>query len=416
MKQNKMAKENGINILMFAASFPPPAVGGSTEYLYNIVKNLPSHTVTINTANAFPDQSVKFDKSFPQVVIRNNFIHHPMEAYKRSKWRRIWHYIAWPVVAFRLILKQRPDIVHIGEANTAGIAALIASKLLKIPYLHYVYAEEITLYSSNWLRIKLFWFIVNRAQAVVTVSEYTRKLLIAGGVLPERIHKLIPAVSIEKSKNVTLDQMDSLRKQYGLENNRVLLTVGALKERKGQAAVIEALPAIIQNFPNVKYVMAGSGELEMELRQKAQDLGLVAHVVFAGRIDNEELSCLYELCDLFIMPHRQVPSTLDTEGCPTVFLEASAHGKPVIGGNAGGVSDAILDKQTGFIIDGTDANEIALTVCKLLKDINLSNRLGLAGREYTRDLNPKNNAKAVLKININVINNMKVHFFEDGIK
>jgi phosphatidylinositol alpha-1,6-mannosyltransferase len=396
-----------LRILLFAASFPPPAVGGSIEYLYNIFKNMPPQSVTINTANAFSKQAVIFDKSFPQRLIRNNFIHHPVEAYKRCKWRRAWQYIAWPAVAFWLILKQRPDIVHIGEGNTTGIAALLSNKLLKIPYLHYVYAEEILLYRSNWLRNKLFWVAVRGAQAVVTVSEYSRHLLIAGGVLPERIHKLVPAVGVEKCMKVTSEQVGSIRQRYGLENNHVLLTVGALKERKGQATVIEALPKIISHYPNVKYVMAGSGEQEVALHQRTHDLGLGAHVVFAGRIDNEELNCLYEICDMFIMPHRQVPSTLDTEGCPTVFLEASAHGKPVIGGNAGGVADAILDGRTGFIIEGTDANAIATTVCTLLGNSDLSKRMGQAGRENVHNLDPARNATVVWSISEGVVINRK---------
>ena len=396
-----------MKILLFAASFPPPAIGGSVEYLFNIVKNMPPQTVTINTADAFPEQAIIFDKSLSQRLIRYSFIHHPMEAHKRSKWRRAWHYIAWPVVAFWLILKQRPDIVHIGEANTAGLAAFLTSRLLKIPYLHYVYAEEITLYSSNKLRNKLFWIAVRGAQAIVTVSEYSRNLLIDGGVLPLRIHKLVPAVGIEKCMSVTLEQISSVRQRYGLEKNYVLLTVGALKERKGQITVIEALPRIISHYPNVKYVLVGSGEQEESLRQRVQDLRLDQYVVFAGRVDNELLNCLYEICDIFIMPHRKVPTTLDTEGCPTVFLEASAHGKPVIGGNAGGVADAILDGCTGFIIEGTDVNAVATSVCTLLGNPYLSKRMGQAGREYARSFNPARNAAVVWKISEDVVNNMK---------
>lgn len=370
---------------------------------------MPPHTVTINTANAFPEQAATFDRIFPQRLIRNNFIHHPMEAYKRSKLRRAWHYIAWPAVAFWMILKQRPDIVHIGEGNTAGLGALLASKLLNIPYLHYVYAEEITLYSSSWLRSKLFWLAVRKAHAIITVSEYTRNLLIDGGVFPERIHKILPSVGVDKCKEVPSGQLDSLRKHYGVEKNLVLLTVGALKERKGQATVIEALPAIISAYPNVKYIMAGSGEMEETLRQSVKDLCLGEHVIFAGRIDNETLNGLYEISDIFVMPHRLVPNTLDTEGCPTVFLEASAHGKPVIGGNAGGVADAILDLRTGYIIDGTDANEVAIAVCSLLKNPDLANSFGQAGCEYVRDLNPARNAAVAWGISEDVVNNMQHH-------
>jgi len=394
---------DNMKILLFAASFPPPDIGGSTEYLHNIVKNMPLNTVTINTANAFPEQAIAFDSLFGQRIIRSNFIHHPMEAYRRSKLQRAWQYVAWPVVAFWRIIKERPDIVHIGEANMTGLSALFASWLLKIPYLHYVYAEELTEYKSNWLRNELFWLGVRRAQAIVTVSEYSRHMLVAGGVLPERIHKVLPAIGAEKCERISFEKTTSLRKRYGVENNRVLLTAGALKERKGQATVIEALPIIMRLYPTIKYIMAGSGEKEVALRQRVQDLGLGDHVVFAGRVDNEELNGLYEICDVFVMPHRQVQATLDTEGCPTVFLEASAHGKPVIGGNAGGVADAILDGRTGFIIDGTNTKEIADSVCMLLENPGLSKSMGQAGCEYTRNLTPERNADSVWQISKDVV-------------
>ena len=103
------------------------------------------------------------------------------------------------------------------------------------------------------------------------------------------------------------------------------------------------------------------------------------------------------------MPHRQIKNTLDTEGCPTVFLEASSHGKPVIGGNAGGVSDAIINGQTGYIIDGTDQVALEGIILKLLTNEDLSKKMGEAGRRYTMALTPLNNADKVLQISMKVV-------------
>lgn len=396
-----------MKILLFAASFPPPNVGGSTQYLFNIVENLPANTVVVHTGNPFPEESREFDHKFRHKIIRHDFIHHPMEAHKRNGVRRALQYLIWPFVAFWLISRERPNIVHVGEGNTAVLGALAAKLFLNIPYLQYVYAEEITQYSNTWLRNKLFWMGARTANAIITVSEYSKQLLLDGGISFRLIHKIVPSISDEKCNEVSTEEKKLCRQMYAIEDSAVLLTVGAIKERKGQESVIDALPKIISHHPNVRYVIAGSGSTEEEgkLRKKVKNLNLENIVTFTGRVDNDVINTLYEVCDIFIMPHRQVANTLDTEGCPTVFLEASAHGKPVIGGDAGGVADAIMDNQTGFIIDGTNIDIITSTVCRLLDNRELRDQMGNAGRHYVRDFRPSKNAQKVWYISSALVDN-----------
>jgi phosphatidylinositol alpha-1,6-mannosyltransferase len=176
-----------------------------------------------------------------------------------------------------------------------------------------------------------------------------------------------------------------------------------LVERKGHATVIKALPAILQLFPTVRYVIVGTGPEESRLKELVRQAGLQEYVLFTGGIDNNELSCWYEVCDIFVMPHRSLPASRDTEGCPTVFLEAGAHGKPVIGGRDGGVADAILHDRTGFIIDGKDNVKLAETVCLLLKTPDLAARMGAAGRAYVATLRPESRAAAVWSLSCRLV-------------
>jgi len=391
-----------MKILIFTASFPPPSAGGSIEYIFNIVSNLPRGSVVVHTSNADPLKARELDKSFPQRIIRNSFIIHVQEALKRRflvrKLASLLQYILWPVVGLWLIIRERPDIIHIGEHNFAGVAARLAQRLLGIPYIFYTYAEEIPILSKRRLHNKIFLAILRRANIVITVSEYTRELLIQIGVSAARIIKILPAVSRNKRFVATSEQVETIRRKYNLVNHKVLLTVGALEERKGHSAVIRALPDLKETFPDLKYIVVGTGPREKELKQEVEETGLSRQVIFTGRTDDIELSCLYEICDIFIMPHRQIETTLDTEGCPTVFLEASAHGKPVIGGNAGGVADAILDKRTGLIIDGKDARNVQIAISQLLQNPDWASALGRAGREYVSHLTPESNAGKVLEL------------------
>ncbi|MDR3725094.1 MAG: glycosyltransferase family 4 protein [Terracidiphilus sp.] len=391
-----------MKILLFAQSFPPPSAGGSVQYIATIFSLLPHQTAVIVTGNAEPALAQQFDAGYPQRILRFSFIAHVLRGYKVSKIARICEYLLWPLTAGWLILRERPQVVHIGEFNAASIAVLVAKKLLRVPYVMFTYAEEITYITGRPMYLRLLKRVLCNADAVITVSDYTVDILRELGVDSTRIHKVLPAVGREKLVAAAEDA-DAIRKRYSLRNCRVLLTVGRLVERKGHATVIEALTTILQSFPTVRYVIVGTGPDEDKLKKMVRQAGLQNYVLFTGEIDNNELACWYEICDIFVMPHRSLPVSRDTEGCPTVFLEASAHGKPVIGGRDGGVTDAILHDRTGFIIDGTDASKLAESVCYLLRTPEHAARMGAAGRAYVATLSAGSRAAAIQEINARVI-------------
>ena len=388
-----------MKILLFAQSFPPPAGGGSVQYIANIFSALPSQTAIIVTANAEPVLAKQFDTGFPQRIIRFPFIAHVLRGNTVSKIARAREYLLWPLVAGWLILRERPQVVHIGEFNAACIAALIAKKLLRIPYVLFTYVEELTYIAGRPTYLRLLKKVIRNADAIVTVSDYSIAVLRELGADPMRIHKILPAVGRNKLV-VAAEEVDAIRMKYSLRDMHVLLTVGRLEKRKGHATVIEALHTILLSLPDTRYVIVGTGSEESKLKEQVRCAGLKDYVLFTGEIDDDELACWYEICDIFVMPHRSLPEIRDTEGCPTVFLEASAHGKPVIGGKDGGVMDAILQDRTGFIIDGTDVSKLAERVCCLLKSPELAARMGTAGRAYVATLGPESRAAAINQINV----------------
>jgi phosphatidylinositol alpha-1,6-mannosyltransferase len=393
-----------MKILLFAQSFPPPSAGGSVQYIANIFSALPPQMAVIVTGNAEPALARQFDSGFPQRIIRFPFIAHVLRGQKVSKIARAREYLLWPLTAGWLILRERPQVVHIGEFNVASIAALIAKKLLRIPYVLFTYVEELTYITGRPIYLRLLKKVLRNADAIITVSDYSIGVLQELGADPTHIHKVLPAVGRDKLV-VAAEDVDAIRMKYSLRDFRVLLTVGRLEKRKGHATVIEALPAILLSLPATRYVIVGTGSEESKLKEQVRRAGLEDYVLFTGGIDDDELACWYEICDIFVMPHRSLPEIRDTEGCPTVFLEASAHGKPVIGGRDGGVADAILHERTGFIIDGKDASKLAESVCYLLKTPELAARMGAAGRAYASTLGPESRAAAIQQINIQLTGN-----------
>jgi len=164
-------------------------------------------------------------------------------------------------------------------------------------------------------------------------------------------------------------------------NDRVLLTVGNLVPRKGHDMVIRALPSVLRSVPNVTYLVVSSDFRNFESLDKlAREVGVRDRLVFASDVAMADLPRVYGLCDLFVMPSRAVLEKCDVEGFGIVFLEAAACEKPVIAGRSGGIPDAVLDGETGLLVDPHSADEIASCIVRLLEDPSLCAALGARGR------------------------------------
>jgi phosphatidylinositol alpha-1,6-mannosyltransferase len=148
--------------------------------------------------------------------------------------------------------------------------------------------------------------------------------------------------------------------------------------------VIEALPEIIKKVPNVIYLICGKGPHKKKLISLVNKNNLSDYVKFLGQLPQEDLTAYYQLCDVFIMPSRQLPNG-DVEGFGIVFIEANLFGKPVIGGRSGGIPEAILDGQTGVLVNPIDIINIADAAIQLLTDKTLSQRLGQQGQIRARN-------------------------------
>ena len=118
------------------------------------------------------------------------------------------------------------------------------------------------------------------------------------------------------------------------------------------------------------------------LKNTAKQLGVTNHVIFTGRVQHIDLPDYICLGEVFAMPVRSRFAGLEVEGLGIVYLEASACGVPVIVGNSGGATDAVIDGVTGLLVDGSDTDQIADAVCKLLTDQSRAKAMGLAGRGW----------------------------------
>ena len=170
--------------------------------------------------------------------------------------------------------------------------------------------------------------------------------------------------------------------KYQLEGRRVIVCVARLVHRKGQDQLIKALPSILEKFPDAILLIVGQGPIEQMLRNSARQLGITHKVIFTGRVPHGDLADYICLGEVFAMPVRSRFFGFEVEGLGIAYLEASACGLPVVVGNSGGATDAVIDQVTGLSVDGTNVNEITDAICRLLADPAKAQAMGQAGRGW----------------------------------
>ena len=187
----------------------------------------------------------------------------------------------------------------------------------------------------------------------VSISRYTLERFAAWSYLRPSQLRILPN-AIDLGRYRMADKPVRLIESLGLRDRRILLTLGRIEssERyKGHREIIGLLPRLREIFPDLVYVIAGSGNDVAYLRSAADEAGVRDHVVFAGRIPSADVVDLYNLADAFAMPSTG-------EGFGFVFLEAAACGVPVLGGRVDGSRDALRDGLLGAAVDPRDTEEL----------------------------------------------------------
>lgn len=358
--------------MLFLTERFPPSEGGSRVYYYNLCKNYHKDSVIVLTKKV--EGAEDFDRTVPFKVIRKG---KPLPNWKYYQLPRM---VPLLFRTIHLTIKENIGVIHCGDFFPAGAVGLVLKKLFGKPYVYYVHGEGYTWFDQFRFQPKIRKVILKNADVIVAACSYAEE-----GVnrdldgRHQRIVKINPGVDYERFVPDWRDER--LIKELGLEGRKIILTVGRLIDRKGQDTVIKCMPRIVTEIPDAVYLICGRGRYEETLRSLATDLGVAQHVKFLGYVPNDKLPSLYSICDVFVMVNRETRGE-GPEGFGMVFAEASASGKPVIGGRSGGNEDSIVDGVTGYRIDPHNADEVAACIIKVLNDPELAKRLGRNGREW----------------------------------
>ncbi|MCC6905478.1 MAG: glycosyltransferase, partial [Anaerolineae bacterium] len=232
-----------------------------------------------------------------------------------------------------------------------------------------------------------------RADLLLSISGYTRDWL-ARLINHPHVEVLPGGVNVEPFEQPA--QAD-LPAWVGREP--VALSVGIVKPRKGQHITLEAVALARQQIPNLHYAMAGTLDAAPEyvegLRRRAEELGIADYVHFLGQLPPYgALTAWFQRSDVFILASTSVGSSF--EGLGFVFLEAGAAGTPGIGTLDSGITEAIVDGETGYLVPQNDVGATAEALVKVLRDPARRAQMGEAARRFARERSWENLARRVV--------------------
>jgi glycosyltransferase involved in cell wall biosynthesis len=263
------------------------------------------------------------------------------------------------------------DVIHALAEPYAPLAAWIAATR---PLFITAHGTYVRLPAQAFPRGAFYRWAFRRGQ-LICVSRYTER--IAREVLPDARTVVI---------NNGIDALDLLALAREPDATPIILSVGAVKARKGTLELVQALTLVRRDVPDVQLIIVGALDLEPEyvaqVRAAIARLGLDEVVALRGRVDDAALHSLYRTAQVFALPSLNTGDGF--EGYGLALLEASAAGLPVVSTRGSGTEDAVADGVTGTLVAQGDVDALAAALLQLLRDPALAAQLGAAGRAKAR--------------------------------
>ncbi|WP_263835209.1 glycosyltransferase family 4 protein [Salinibacter sp.] len=256
------------------------------------------------------------------------------------------------------ILSGDYDGVLCGHLHLLPVAWL-AARRTGVPLLLVVHGIEARTPSDKRLANQL----VSSVDAFVSVSDRTKRQLVQWSDADPQKGMVVPNC-IDRSTFGPGQRPEYLEERYGLKGQTVIMTLGRLpvqEKRKGHDEVLEVLPDLAEDVPDLTYLICGDGPDRARLEEKARALGVQDRVVFAGYIPEEEKVDHYRVSDAFVMPGR-------TEGFGIVYLEALACGVPVVASSADASQEAVREGELGVVVDPDDPDDVTAGILEALQE------------------------------------------------
>lgn len=272
----------------------------------------------------------------------------------------------------RLIVEGDYSIVHAhtSHAHTLGQVATRLVSAARRPLMVVARRVDFSIFRRSFFGLNGIKYL-HGVDCYVTVSEAIRRVLIADGVPAERIHCVHSGIDLARIDDAP-DLREALREEFEVPAGHTLLAnVAHMADHKGQRYLLEAMPKVLAVRPETVCAIVGDGELKGDLMALADSLGIAEQMRFPGF--RTDVPSILKALDLFVMPSHM-------EGLGTSVLDAMAAGAPVVGTEAGGMPESIIDGVTGLVCPIRDADALAKAILRMLGDPALAKSCAAAAR------------------------------------
>lgn len=365
----------------------PPHVGGAPSLIARFVTSLQNagHDVEVITFGA--------DKSNNDLAKREaEFDRHSRQSIHRlaSTGMNSRTIVQLLLLVLRTMFRQgrkgnRYDVVFCAVAYPCAPIARVAGAIFRLRYVVYAHGEDVTVVERGTalmaaVKARMLRASLRRAAVVFANSMATIARLNEIGYRSPDVVLLPPSFDPTRFVTMARSRIDDLRGELGLGDRRMLLTIARLTSpRKGHDIVIQALALLLHEFPDLHYVIVGTGDQSV-LRQLAEGLNVSDHVTIVDTVSDDELPVYLHAADVYVMPSRWDPVVREGEGFGIVYLEAAAAGRPSVASRTGGAAEAVIDHVTGLTVDPESPLEVRDAIRTLLINSELARQLGENGR------------------------------------
>jgi glycogen(starch) synthase len=360
-------------VLILSWEYPPLIEGGLARHVRKLSEAMVERDIEVHVLTRGGEES-------PARELANGVVVHRIREPKRPT--DLGEFVTWvermnsDMLAAGVELGDRYefDVVHGHDWLVANACDHLA-KRFEAPLVTTIHATEygrhqgwVDKHPQTYIHGVERW-IVNRSQRVIACSHYMREQVVdIFGVAEKRVSVIPNGIDPDDLQAQDPAELVRLRSEFAAPEEKLVLLIGRLVYEKGFQLALEAMPRLIDAVPGTRFLVAGSGTHEAELRRQAEELGLMDHGTFLGWIGDDVLHSLYRIADLTVVPSIYEPFGL-------VALEAMASGCPCIVADTGGLREVVVHEEGGLRFRADDPEALAEVAIRVLSDDELGRRL-----------------------------------------
>ena len=354
-----------MKILMLTWEYPPRIVGGIARVVHDLSKRLikDGHEVTVITYKEGDLPEYENDKGV-EVYRVENYMIHPNS------------FIDWTLqLNFNMVAKATElinkngkfDVIHAHDWLVASSAKTLKQSF-GIPLVATIHATEAGRNSGIHNESQRYindteWLLTYEATEVIVNSNFMKGHVQSLFGLPfDKINVIPNGINLTNFNGIERDY--EFRRQYAMDNEKIILYVGRLVYEKGIQHLISAMPKILQGYNDVKLVIAGKGGMLDNLKAQAEAMGIANKVYFTGYLNSKQVQKIYKCADVAVFPSTYEPFGI-------VALEAMLSENPVVVSDIGGLNEIVQHRENGMKTYCGNPNSIADSILELLYDHKL---------------------------------------------